>query len=161
MLTQNRLREVLSYDPVTGLFRWLVARGQNRVGDRAGTQDLDGYRSILFEGKRYKEHRLAWLYVYGRWPSLQLDHKNNIRNCNSIDNLREATPSTNQFNSLRSIRNKSGFKGVCWHPKRGWRAYICKDGKVTELGYYMTPEEAFIIRSNAAEKLHGEFVNAG
>jgi hypothetical protein len=36
-LTTERLREVLSYDPQTGVFVWMVAAGRARIGDIAGS----------------------------------------------------------------------------------------------------------------------------
>ena len=66
MLTTNRLRRLLSYEPATGLFRWLV-RPSNRVniGDIAGTIDAAGYVVIKIAGQRYYANRLAVLYVTG------------------------------------------------------------------------------------------------
>lgn len=69
MLTQKRLREVLSYDPATGIFRWTITRGANaKAGFVAGSPDVKGYLRIMIDGVTYKSHRLAWLYVYGERP---------------------------------------------------------------------------------------------
>ncbi len=71
-LTRERLLEVLSYDPLTGIFRWRVCLSRrNHIGDQAGTIGEDGYRIIQIDGWHYKASRLAWLYHRGRWPDPQ------------------------------------------------------------------------------------------
>lgn len=75
-LDQARLKELLHYDPISGVWTWRVSNTRVRAGDRAGTVVAQGYRKIKLDGKKYFEHRLAWLYVLGRWPAKGLDHKN-------------------------------------------------------------------------------------
>jgi len=88
MLTQSQLKEILTYNPDTGIFTWLVAsNGRIRVGDIAGTTD-NGYVRIMIERTKYRAHRLAWLYVHGESPKEQIDHINHIRDDNRINNLR-------------------------------------------------------------------------
>lgn len=56
---------------------------------------------------------MVWLYVYGHWPSEQIDHKNGIRDDNSFQNLREASNAQNAQNQRRPRRNnKTGLLGV-------------------------------------------------
>ena len=74
MLTQERLKEVLHYDPETGIFMWLVApNGRIRVGMEAGSSH-DGYIGIKVDRILYKAHRLAWFYMTGEWPANDVDH---------------------------------------------------------------------------------------
>lgn len=95
MFTQSYLKSILTYDPTTGLFAW------NKSGKIAGGVSGKGeYWCITIEGTFYRAHRLAWLYVYGYWPTA-LDHKNRVKTDNWIDNLRETTPSQNVINSDR------------------------------------------------------------
>jgi hypothetical protein len=68
ILTQERLKEVLNYDPETGIFTRAVKRHKYPAGEKAGTVEFNGYIVIRISGKTYKAHRLAWLYVYGEWP---------------------------------------------------------------------------------------------
>lgn len=94
MLTAERLRELLSYDPETGWFTWRVTRSSNGradAGSRAGALRSDGYRHVTVDQHKYKEHRLAWLYMTGKWPEADLDHKNNTRDDNRFSNLRAAS----------------------------------------------------------------------
>jgi len=159
-ITQERLKEILSYDSDTGFFKWLVSRGRNgngaRVGQIAGTKDVTGRITITIEGRHYRAHRLAWLYVYGRLPNGELDHRNGVQSDNRCSNLREATKSQNAANK-RVLR--AGLKGACFNRRRDkWMAAIRKDYKQIHLGYFATEQEAHAAYVEAANKLHGEFV---
>jgi hypothetical protein len=160
MLTQARLKELLHYDPATGIFTRLVAAGNNRikVGDAAGSLSSSGYQYIKTDGGNYSAHRLAWLYVHGVWPTNMLDHINGIKDANWIDNLREATNAQNMANQGKRITNTSGFKGANWNKRKGkWEAQISIRGKPKHLGYFTTPEEAGEAYQAAAREYHQDF----
>lgn len=162
-LTAERLREVISYDPETGVFCWRVTlSNRNHAGSRAGCQcSRDDYRLIGIDGVVYKANRLAWLYMTGKWPAHLIDHKNLDRGDDRWDNLREATHSQNLSNRGAQRNNTSGFKGVHFHPQSGrWRARIAKDGKHISLGLHDTAENAHLAYTAAAIDLHGEFAHA-
>src|SRR5262245_33505102 len=111
-LTAERLREVLDYDPSTGVFKSNGGRCGSRVGATlVGTVRPDGYREIRIDWQRYLAHRLAWLHVHGSWPAGDIDHVNGNPSDNRIVNLRLATRTQNNANSRRRP-NTSGFKGV-------------------------------------------------
>src|SRR5687768_770720 len=115
MLTAEKLRELMDYNPDTGVFLYRKRRGRRSAGLEAGSI-VKGYRLISL-GKQYSAHRLAWLYVYGEWPAGDLDHINCVRDDNRIANLREATDSQNNANRTLAPKNSSGFKGVCWNKR--------------------------------------------
>lgn len=159
MLSLTRLKETLAYDERTGEFRWLkVARGR-RVGSRAGhkTSRL-GRIEIRVDGYLYYAHRLAWFYVYGRWPSGEIDHKNRDQSDNKISNLRIASRSDNCANTKTPTNNTSGKKGVHWHRGlRKWRARIKVRGSFISLGCYEDLGQAHAAYSAAAVKHFGDF----
>jgi hypothetical protein len=101
MLTAERLRELLDYDPETGRFIWRKdhpTAKHIKAGSVAGTKNGRGYWVIGVAGAKYVAHRLAWLYVTGEWPAHLVDHENGDRLDNRFANLREATDSQNNFN---------------------------------------------------------------
>lgn len=158
MLTAERLHDLLNYDPHTGVFCWRVNRGPAKAGVKTGCPDGKGHLRITVDNVVYSAHRLAWLYVHGRWPKDQIDHKNGVRHDNRIANLREATKSQNHHNSKRPRNNTSGHKGVYWHAKsRKWMALISVNGRSNYLGLYDTREAAAAARRTAADRLHGAF----
>lgn len=159
ILTVDRLREVLSYNPTTGVFVWLVSTAHRiTVGDIAGCLDGYGYLAIRVDGRLYKAHRLAWLYVTGEWPSGQIDHCNCVPADNRITNLREASQSQNCANTHRRRHNKSGFKGVGWDREgQKWTARIRYKSRTFWLGRHETPEAAHAAYVEAAMRIHGEF----
>jgi len=162
-LTADRLRELLFYDRETGVFTRRI-RTSNRinVGDEAGGLCSNGYRQIVVEGHHYYAHRLAWLYVTGEWPPVEIDHINGIRDNNRWANLRAATRSQNAANTGRRKDNKSGFKGVHWNSHaRRWQAMIRINQKTRFLGSFDTPEDASAAYAAASVKLNGSFAKHG
>jgi len=163
MLTREKLLENLRYDPEAGLFFWVKARARNirKVGDVAGLPRKKGYSQIWIENRPYASHRLAFLYMTGRWPDV-VDHIDGDKTNNRWDNLRECSGSTlNNANMRRPSRNTSGIKGVSWSSSNGrWYASIMRDGRSYNLGYYDLKEDAASAYANAAKRLFGEFARA-
>lgn len=158
MIDADTLRSLLDYDPNTGVFTWRVTRnGKAYKGDIAGAVNNLGYILIYIEGKSYRAHRLAWLYVYGKWPEQYLDHINCVRNDNRISNLRSATLGQNQANR----RKTKGVlpKGVK-KSKKKFVAQICVDGKRRYIGIYPTAELAHAAYCEAAQKAFGAYHRA-
>lgn len=86
-LTADRLRDVLRYDPATGIFVWVVLlSNKGPIGAAAGSTDKHGYINIGIDNKEYKAHRLAWLYVTSEWPKTGIDHRNGVPSDNRFIN---------------------------------------------------------------------------
>lgn len=151
------VRRIFHYDPVTGIFKWREP-GKGRRTDGSIGRVRFGYLQISVDYKRYAAHRLAWAYVYGRWPKDELDHKNRDRLDNRIANLREASRLQNIANNGMKCSNVSGFQGVSWHKKAEcWRADIRISGKKKHLGYFDDPAVASQAYVAAAIQTHGDF----
>lgn len=136
MLTAERLRQTLKYDPNTGWFM--------RGAVRAGFANGNGYRRITIDGRSYYEHRLVWLYVHGRWPFADIDHRDAVKSHNWLSNLREVSRSDNNVVKARpQANNRSGFHGVSWCTiTNSWVAEIKLDKVKQRLGRFQTPEAA-------------------
>jgi len=146
MITQEELKEILHYDPITGIFTSLVNRGSKvHKGDTLGSLEPRGYLRIRINYKFYKLHRLAFLYMEGYMP-IEVDHKNRIRTDNHWDNLRAATRLENTHNR---VTNNSVI-GVSWNKEiEKWKAYgIRRDGNTecVHLGCFINYDDAVIVR---------------
>ena len=155
-LTQQRLKELLSYDSETGVFTWKMRRsGQRRPGAIAGCINGLSYRCIRIDRRLHLAHRLAWLYAHGSFPAVELDHINGNPSDNRLANLREATHAQNMANGKTK---RTGLKGVYWDKRyKKWYARIKKDGKSISRGPFDTEKEAGEARWKLAQGLHGEF----
>ena len=174
--TPDALRQLLDYDPDTGLMLWrerdasLFAPGRygSEVTCRAWntqfagaeafiTRDVDGYRVAGFGGRLLKGHRVAFAVHHGRWPVGDLDHINGVRDDNRIANLREVTSQQNARNRRSCVGSTSRFKGVAWKAKdRRWQASIGDCGKYHHIGSFACETSAAIAYDRAARVLHGE-----
>jgi hypothetical protein len=159
LLTAECLRAVLDYDPETGIFTFKVRLSRRvRVGQQTSkTRDSGGYLGVGIDGRRYRLHRLAWLYVHGVWPTHEGDHWNGIKTDNRIDNLRDATRAVNSQNTRRAAsHNKSGLQGV-WSPgprSKKFSSYIIANGIRRRLGSFDTAEAAHAAHIAAKRQLH-------
>lgn len=155
-ITQTRLKELLHYCPMTGIFRWLVSpTGTVPVGSMAGTSDGNGYLQITVDKQRIRAHRLAWLYVHGYLPKSQIDHRNGVRDANWIENLREADNAQNHQNRKPNRNNSSGHPGIYWHKGNSrWCAQITRQRKKINVGYFTNLEDAVAHREAAKALLH-------
>jgi len=107
----------------------------------------------------YKAHRVAWAYVYGEWPALDIDHIDGQRGNNSINNLRLATNRQNQANRKAAF-GKSIYKGVCFHKAhKKWMAQLKNNGETEFIGYFSSQEEAALAYNKRAISIHGNFAS--
>lgn len=156
-LTQEQLFSQLSYDKETGIFKrkedrnWFCSRG-----DTAGYVTTTGHRVIRVLGTKYRAHRLAWLYVYGKNPTLLIDHRDGDGDNNSISNLRLATHSQNAFNTGLPKINTSGHKGI-YKVGKLWLAQAKLKGKTYKLGKFSDKVSAAEAYRAFARENHGEF----
>lgn len=129
MITQTRLKELLNYDPITGIFTWKISRGGRNPGSIAGSRDtLRDYITIQIDGTLYRAHRLAFLYMLGRLPEDQVDHIDRCRYNNAWNNLRECTQAENQLNKYNNLKKRSGFTYIRARSNtQTWNVMIMKD----------------------------------
>ena len=158
--TAQRVRELLNYDPATGILTRRVGAATTKVGDVADTLNQDGYVYLKLGRRGFFGHRVAWLHFYGAWPISKIDHMNGIRTDNRIANLREVTDLENVQNQRLTGRNsKSGMLGIHWRKdSKKWRVRISVAGKKVLLGSFGTIEEAAAVHLEAKRRMHAGFL---
>jgi hypothetical protein len=155
-ITQEQLKELVNYDPGTGLMTWRKPRRKCRPGDEVG-RFVKEYRQVYIEGRTYYVHVLAFLYMTGEWPKRDMDHDNTIKSDNRWVNLRPATRSQNKANAPVQGNNKLGLKGVSWSDRDRVYEWSVKCGRRRLRGRSDCPASAHFSYVVAADKLFGEF----
>jgi hypothetical protein len=154
-LTAQRLRELLHYDPETGLFTRRIAHYGHPAGSAIGSTHNVGYVRLHVDGRSYLAHRLAWLYMTGEWPEQQVDHRDGDRANNRFENLRDVTRSVNFQNQRRARGNNKHSALLGAFKKRDrWESRIKVDGAYIRLGTFRTAEEAHTAYIEAKRRLH-------
>lgn len=157
-LTQDRLKELLYYDEFTGMFRWRVnISSTGRIGNIAGANHGTGYLVIRVDKRLYMSHRLAALYMEGKFPPALIDHKDMNKSNNAWGNLRHATKSQNAQNKkvAQSNNAKTGLLGVFWSgQQKKWGAKVNLNRKQHHAGFFATPELAHAAYIKLKRELH-------
>lgn len=156
MLTQSELKKIFHYNHENGLFTRIAKCGKYLPFSKVGSLSSYGYLRICINKKHYMAHRLAWLYVYGEFPSKFIDHIDNVRTNNCIKNLRIASKLQNAQNIKKSHKdNKCGLLGVYLHKKSGlYHSRIMINGKQISLGYFKSAVSANVAYIKAKKDLH-------
>jgi hypothetical protein len=159
ILTQLKVKEVLDYNPATGVFTWKKPVAKRvKVGDKAGTLRKDGYIGLTIAGKRFLAHRIAYLFMKGCFPDEEIDHKDTNKANNQWDNLRPADDTQNQGNVNLRSDNKSGCRGVHWNKRLGkWVVSIHMNGARKHIGCFHNIDEATDAYRQYAKDYFGEF----
>jgi hypothetical protein len=161
-----RFKELIDYDPETGIFTWsknvpTTGKGCNKrkAGMPAGQVRPDGYLDVRTEGMRVLGHRLAWAFMTGAWPDHIVDHRDTDPSNNRWLNLRRADPAQSAWNVGHKSVAASGVKGVTWHElAKKWDVRIRVAGRL-----FRERHTSLLDAAAAAIRLrrehHGEFAN--
>lgn len=146
-LTQEFIKEILFYDPLTGIFTWRKPTGSKmKIGQRAGCKAPIGYNLIKINRKLYRTCRLAFLYMTGGWP-IEIDHINKNKSDDRWNNLRNGDRAANNYNKDLQSNNKSGYTGVSFDKRdNNWDAHCYKNGKRYYIGAFSSPKNAYEAR---------------
>lgn len=155
-ISQEELKRLLNYDPITGLFTWAVNGTGKGVGRSAGTLREDGYIRIQVNGDRRYASHWACLYMTGEFPRDEMDHEDRDRANNAWSNLRFATKSQNCANRPQQSRAGSLPRGVARRRKK-FVAVIRVRAVTHYLGIFNTPEEAHAAYVERSLKEFGSF----
>ena len=131
-----------------GSLYWTNPRKRSLMGQECGS--VDGrYRRMKCQNRTEQMHRVIWFICKGSRPSenKDIDHINQDKLDNRIENLREVSRSANAFNN----------KALNAHPNgKGWRARV---GKIN-LGTFKTKEEAAAVAKKYKETYLGIYFEA-
>lgn len=171
-LQTDHVRILLDYDPETGELTWreraaewfsegkrpqaVMAKIWNKqfAGKRAFTAlNGQGYLHGSFLQRNYYAHQVAWTHFHGAFPESPIDHIDQVKTNNRINNLRVVEPWENQRNLRLLKNNKSGHPGVGWVERdQRWYARVTVNDKPIHLGYFEQKEDAIAARMAANEK---------
>ena len=158
-LTQSLVQKYFNYHPDGYLIRKKINQRSHpvKIGDRFGSVNKKGYILGKLFGIVQREHRLIYLYHYGYLPK-EIDHINNIKHDNRIENLRSASSSQNSCNRTKQVNNASGYKGVVFKKSTSLFVATIQYKKVRHyLGAFSTAKEAHTAYCEVSEKYHGKF----
>lgn len=145
-----------------GQLFWRIKTGRKVVpGTRAGAKTDGGYWLVKIGKRPIREHRAIWEMFNGPIPTgLMIDHIDQNRMNNRLENLRLVTPFQNNGNQPKRVKGSSDYKGVAWLKQRNcFRASIQVDRKQYHLGCFKTQEEAAEVYNAAATKHFGDFAS--
>jgi hypothetical protein len=139
--TQDRLKTRLQYRS-DGQLIWVKPyfRKPQLCGRPLGALESRGYRATQIFGRRYYVHQLVFIYHFGWLPKI-IDHINQDKSDNRIENLRPSDNSSNGFNTKLRVDNRSGVRGVCWKSNR-WRVCFQVRGREVYLGRFKSKADA-------------------
>jgi hypothetical protein len=160
-LSEKQLLEEIKekFEYRDGNLYWREGNGRKSGKLIGGGKSL--YKVCSVNRACYYQHRIIFLYHHGYMPKC-LDHINNDRHDNRIENLRAVSARQNQHNRLMNKNNTSGVKGVCWHKPAGkWMAQMRCDSKKYYCGLHDNISDAAQAIKDLREKLHGKFANHG
>lgn len=167
-LTQEIVKELLDYDPESGILTWKERSSiwfednENKTKDQirnwwnsrfanktASFQRSDKYFQIKIFGIGYKAHRIIWLWMTGDNPE-KVDHENGNCYDNRWINLRNVDHFANAQNAKKRRDNVSGVTGVSFFDQsQKYKASIQVNKKSIYLGLFSDFEEACQVRKNA------------
>lgn len=156
-MTQERLKEALSYNKEDGKFRWNISKVGRKFGKEVGCKLNSGAIQIMLDYKKYLAHKLAFLYVEGYIPD-EVDHKDGNPSNNCWENIRACTKSQNLRNRKIMPTSKTGVKNV--HYRKDRNSYVVSlylNNKRTFISSHKSIEDANAAATLARNKYHGEF----
>jgi hypothetical protein len=137
---------------------WKVDRRVKTKGRVAGNRRPDGYVVVKVGGRSILAHRIVWAMFHDGVVPKMIDHIDGNPFNNRLENLRPATPQTNQYNRKMDRRNRHGAKGVYWHARdKTWGTRMQINGRMLRFGTYKDRELAELVMTEARDLYHGEF----
>lgn len=156
--TQKELCLLFTYKD--GKIYWKVKKAYwSKIGDEAGRPNKQGRYRVCIDGKEYLRSRVVYIMHFGEIPTgLLIDHKNQIKGDDRIENLRLATNSQNKINCGVRADNTSGFRGVKWKKaNKKWEVHIFVNGKNKYIGLFENKIDAYAAYQKESKTHFKEF----
>ena len=134
----EELHRLFRYDRETGKLYWKISTSNRiKVGDEAGSPHSGGYVCVKIQSKKYLIHRIIYKMCHKVEPPTYIDHINQIKSDNRLENLREIAHGHN-------VRRSANGNGVSVEAglKKKYKALLKFNGKLHNLGRFHTYEEA-------------------
>ena len=156
ILSQKYLKELFDYK--NGDLYWKVSlSNRTQIGRKTGFLNTNGYLQTCINKITYLNHRLIYIWHYGNEPKY-IDHIDNIRTNNKIENLREVTISQNCKNGKLRTNNKSGVKNVHWYKRdQKWSVDLKINKKLKNFGKFEDLELAELVANEARKLYYGAY----
>lgn len=156
ILSQNYLKELFDYKD--GNLYWKVSlSNRTEIGRKTGFLNTNGYLQTCINKTTYLNHRLIYIWHHGIEPQY-IDHIDNDRLNNRIENLRQITISNNCKNGKLRKNNKSGVKNVHWYKRDAkWSVDLRVQGKLKNFGKYDDLELAELVAQEARKLYYGAY----
>jgi hypothetical protein len=157
-LTQDYLKEILDYDPKTGIFKWKVSKRKTREGDIAGSVNTYNRRVISIDGLSFTASRLAFLYMTGVFPVHSLRHLNKKNADDSWDNLKEVVPLFKRKVPNIADKPPGKYPGIHWRVRKAhWEVKFYTNGRHIILGCFDTFDEAVECKKEADNNRNSDY----
>ncbi len=149
---ETEIRNRFYYNGQDGTLRYKISLQKCEKDVVAGVRDQRGYLRVSVLKKKFLVHRVIFFLCHGYWPK-EVDHKDQDKGNNRIENLRPCNRSQNKFNT-----SSDKTKGVRWYARtQKWSAQITHQGKQKHLGYFTDKLDAVLAYNKAATEFAGEF----
>ena len=153
--SKDLLNELFKYNQ-SGALYWKKRPANNvNINLPAGSLDNTGYIRIKILGIKYLEHRLIFKMINNIEPDY-IDHINNIKDDNRIENLQEISFSQNKLKGgLYPYKNNtSGYGGIHFDKKKKkWIARISVNNERIYIGQYNNLDNAVFMRNAMYKEL--------
>ena len=141
MITKDNVKDLFDYRDGK-----LIRKHGRYAGVVKGTKTQAGYLILKSKDTMHYYHRVVWLWHNGDWPVHQIDHIDQDKTNNIIENLRDVTQSVNNYNHPMMGNNRSGVNGVSWRKRnQRWIVYMGKE----YVGAYAQLNDAVAARQQA------------
>lgn len=108
--SQEYLNSILEYKD--GELFWKISKGSVKKGEKCVYIGNVGYKLIRISNIKYTQHRIIWKMIKGFDPIGIIDHINQEKTDNRIENLRDVTSNENQKNRKLNKNNASGYNNI-------------------------------------------------